>query len=320
MNSYDSIPPILRTKSVKFCASLLMGATLAMLIDLSHDTQNKVAKDKVEELQETQVMAQPTPENIDVASTKLLAIALPEPPALATPKQMNPGEKIKQLTANELASNTQVSKQSEPQKSLTDSPKKNESLQDQAPKNMSEMTKQAQLKTRHENEQTTEKVVNANTANAQNIGFKLMQDAEALEHWRINISMPQSPSSSQAISKVLRDSLGVTLGKVSAEGKLIAKEQSGQASPFVRIVAGSLTQAEQRIVYPWKNLKGNIVRFYPLDVDAKLFGGLHLLGLSQNDHAEITAVYKLENGKLYLNQIRVNGKPYSQSILLAQNV
>jgi len=165
--------------------------------------------------------------------------------------------------------------------------------------------------------------LDAATPATESLGFDLLAKADGPPP-EINIALPNDALKRARVSKFLRECLGVHLGKIDSQGQLMVKEQSHHdRSPYVRLVGGMLISGEQLIVNSWKQREGNVVRFYPDYVDARLFGGLQkMLGHGFADmainSAKITGQYRLKYGALTLEDIHINGQRQVKELLLAK--
>jgi len=153
----------------------------------------------------------------------------------------------------------------------------------------------------------------------QAIGLALLKKADQQNSPDIQIALPQNPGHQIKVIQVLRQCLGVRLGKIGASGKILAREQNKSLfSPYIRLVEGRLTQQEQNIVNQWRQLPGSIVRFYPELADAGVLGGLYQLVNGEIENTKITGEYSLENGGLKLINITINDQVKTAELVIAQ--
>jgi len=161
--------------------------------------------------------------------------------------------------------------------------------------------------------------VNTDQVQIQIIGLALLKKIDQKNSPDIQISLPKNTNHQIQVVQVLRQCLGVTLGKLSATGKVLAREQHrAPVSPYIRLVEGRLTLQEQSIVNRWRKLPGSIVRFYPEVADARVLGGLHQLMNGAIENKTITGEYRVQGGELILTNITINAKANSTEIVIAK--
>jgi len=162
--------------------------------------------------------------------------------------------------------------------------------------------------------------VNTNQAAVLAQGLALLKNTQRDDAPQIKIELPKDERQRNAVIHTLRVCLGVTLGKISAQGKIISREVSSTSfSPYLRLVEGKLTNHEQKIAKQWRKFPGSIVRFYPEEADARILGGLHQLVQGSIEHKIITGKYSLQQGELRLVNIKINKQPQQTELLLAKS-
>jgi len=166
---------------------------------------------------------------------------------------------------------------------------------------------------------TSKPSVKADQVLIQNIGLALLKKIDQKNSPDIQITLPKNTNHQIQVVQVLRQCLGVTLGKLSATGKVLAREQHrAPVSPYIRLVEGRLTLQEQSIVNRWRHLPGSIVRFYPEVADARVLGGLHQLMNGAIENKTITGEYRVQRGELILTNISINAKANSTELVIAK--
>lgn len=160
--------------------------------------------------------------------------------------------------------------------------------------------------------------IHADDVMAQAMGMTLLKKSGQHDRPEIRIGLPENARQQSEVVQVLRRCLGVSLGKISAEGHVLARENQAAFSPYLRLVEGRLSDEEQLVINQWRDLPGSIVRIYPEAVDARVLGGLFRLVDGRISHAKITGQYQVGQGTLKLTGIRVNGQAQARDIVIAR--
>lgn len=151
-------------------------------------------------------------------------------------------------------------------------------------------------------------------------GLAWLKHSQQQDAPQIRIDLPTGEQQREQVINTLRACMGVTLGKVSEQGEVLAQEIAGTSfSPFLRLVEGKLTKQEQQIARSWRHAPGSIVRFYPESADAKVLGGLLQLARGRIAHKKITGEYSLQGNSLTLVNIKINGKTQQTELRLSES-
>ena len=154
----------------------------------------------------------------------------------------------------------------------------------------------------------------------ENTGLDMLHNLTDRKGPNIEFSWPESSSEKELIAEILHKCMGVSLGKVSANGTFSAREiESVDNSPFVRTIIGNVSQDESKTLSQWRNLPGQAVRLYPLKADARLLGGLKALLAQDLNGLMIRGRYTVDGSGLKIINITTNGQTQQGELMVSAN-
>lgn len=144
---------------------------------------------------------------------------------------------------------------------------------------------------------------------------------------QIEIAWPDAAATRERLYRRFRECFGMRNAVMTRGGQLFGETGPAGApldlnldrySGFVRRPAGRAIPSEgdrARAISARHGIEGRLVRLFPRNVDAVILGGLsQVIGAAYRDAHAITARYRRRGGRLMLEGIRVNGRPFEGAV------
>lgn len=164
-------------------------------------------------------------------------------------------------------------------------------------------------------------VVQATDALAVRRGGALLRLAEQSDEAFMEIAWPRDSSGRSSLFKVLHDCLGMRVGLLLPNGRVVMEDNQdrGQFSGLVRMSTGQMSKAEEQLLRRLGTAeRAQSLRFYPRELDARMFAGIERRTGRSAPRNIYHGIYNFDGTTLSVTDLTDGEDRYTGRILLAK--